>query len=90
MVTMSDPDPKMWPFEVEIDHESGSREYHQHARDNQDGTVTVCELHLPEGYVERTYPGRTEPRFCVATLGESREMVRTVRAGLWQSRTKRA
>ena len=53
----------MWPFEVEIDHESGSREYHQHARDNQDGTVTVCELHLPEGYVERTYPGRTEPRF---------------------------
>jgi hypothetical protein len=57
MVMMADPvDPKLWPFEVEIDHEDGSREYHQHARDNGDGTVTVYELHFPQGYVERTYP----------------------------------
>jgi hypothetical protein len=49
-------DPKRWPFEVEIEHPDGSREYHQQARDNGDGTVTVNELHFPEGYVERTYP----------------------------------
>ena len=54
---MSEPiDPKLWPFEIENDHDDGSREYHQHARDNGDGTVTVYELHFPEGYVERTYP----------------------------------
>jgi hypothetical protein len=57
MAMMSEPvDPKLWPFEIEIDHENGSREYHQHARDNGDGTVTVYELHFPEGYIERTYP----------------------------------
>ena len=48
--------PKLWPFEVEIQHEDGSCEYNQYARDNGDGTVTVCELHFPQGYVEHTYP----------------------------------
>ncbi|MBA3573225.1 MAG: hypothetical protein H0W34_14915 [Pyrinomonadaceae bacterium] len=49
-------DRKRWPFEVEIKCPDGSREYHQQASDNGDGTVTVNELHFPEGYVERTYP----------------------------------
>lgn len=52
----SDIDPKLWPFEATIEHENGSTEYHQQARDNGDGTVTVYELNLPGGYVERTYP----------------------------------
>ena len=57
MVTMSnDVDPTLWPFEVIIDHGNGSREYHKHARDNGDGTVTVNEIDLPGGYIERSYP----------------------------------
>jgi len=51
-----DVDPTLWPFEAINDHGNGSCEYHQHARDNGDGTVTVYEFDLPGGYVERTYP----------------------------------
>lgn len=51
-----DVDPKLWPFEATIDHGDGLREYHQHARDNGDGTATVYEFDLPGGYIERTYP----------------------------------
>ena len=51
-----DIDRSLWPYEVVIQHPNGRREYHQHARDNADGTVTVYELDLPGGYVERTYP----------------------------------
>ena len=51
-----DVDKKLWPFEAVINHENGSREYRQHARDNGDGTVTAYERDLPGGYVERTYP----------------------------------
>lgn len=51
-----DVDPKLWPFEAIIDHGNGAHEYHQYARDNGDESVTVYELDLPGGYVERTYP----------------------------------
>ena len=51
-----DVDPKLWPFEAIIDQGNGAHEYHQHARDNADGSVTVYELDLPGGFVERTYP----------------------------------
>jgi hypothetical protein len=50
-----DVNPEEWPFEAIIYHDGGGREYHQHARDNGDGTVSVYELQLPGGYVERRY-----------------------------------
>ena len=51
----SDVDRGKWPFEAIIHLNDGSHEYHQYARDNNDGTVSVYEFHLPSGYTERTY-----------------------------------
>lgn len=55
-MSSDDPDPKLWPFEARVNLDDGGSEFHQHARDNGDGTVTVCEFRLSEGYVERIYP----------------------------------
>ena len=49
-------EPELWPYEAYIDQPDGGCAYHQHARANEDGTVTVYEFRPPAGYVEQTYP----------------------------------
>jgi hypothetical protein len=56
VIVIYDFNPEAWPFEAIIQHDDGQREYHQHARDNGDGTVSVYKLQLPRGYVEQRYP----------------------------------
>jgi hypothetical protein len=47
------PDPKLWPFEAIVDLGEGATSFHQYARDNGDGTVTVIEFH--KGFGEVVY-----------------------------------
>ena len=47
------PDPKLWPFEARVDFDDGTSSFHQYARDNGDGTVTVIEF--DQGFREAVY-----------------------------------